>query len=206
MMVRRYYSVPTLHGMSDELMAVDLLPTMNGDKAWSPEKWNPRHRLIVALHLAGDKNKEISQKLKVSESHVSLILSDPRAVYEIEHLAQSVADRTVDTALRIKLYANEALDEIVEELRTSRNEKVRQTAAFGLLDRAGYTPVRENTEEAAPTLPEDVVQRMEETTKELVEYKGVYREVEPKVKEPAETADSSYVDGMGMPRGEAEDD
>jgi transposase len=187
-------------------MATDLLPTMNGDKAWSPEKWNPRHRLIVALHLAGDKNKEIAKKLKLSQSHISLILSDPRAVYEIENLAQSVADRTVDTALRLKLYANEALDEIVEELRTSRNEKVRQTAAFGLLDRAGYTPVRENSEEAPPTLPEDVVARMEETTRELVEYEGSYREVEPKEKEPAETVDSAYVDGIGAPRGEVEDD
>jgi transposase len=187
-------------------MPVDLLPALNGEKAWSPEKWNPRHRLIIALHLAGDKNKEICEKLGLSESHVSLILNDPRAVYEIENLAQGVADRTVDTALRIKLYANEALDEIVEELRTSRNEKVRQTAAFGLLDRAGYTPVRENGEEAPPTLPEDVVQRMEETTKELVEYKGVYREVEPKEKEPAETVDSAYVDGIGAPRGEVEDD
>jgi len=179
---------------------------MNGDKAWSPDKWNPRHRLIVALHLAGDKNKEIARKLKLSQSHISLILSDPRAIYEIEHLAQSVADRTVDTALRLKLYANEALDEIVEEIRTSRNEKVRQTAAFGLLDRAGYTPLRINIDEAPPTLPEDVVQRMEETTRELVEYKGSYREVKPKPKEPAEKVDSGYIDGMGMPRGEAEDD
>jgi len=158
---------------------------MNGDKAWSPDKWNPRHRLIVALHLAGDKNKEIARKLKLSQSHVSLILSDPRAIYEIENLAQSVADRTVDTALRLKLYANEALDEIVEEIRTSRNEKVRQTAAFGLLDRAGYTPVREVREEPAPLLPEDVVQRMEETTRELTEYREVYKKLKPQEAEPA---------------------
>ena len=167
-------------------MTVDLLPALNGEKEWSPEKWNPRHRLIVALHLAGDKGREIAEKLGVSESHISLILNDPRAIYEIENLAQSVADRTVDTALRIKLYANEALDEIVEELRSSRNEKVRQTAAFGLLDRAGYTPVREVREEAAPLLPQEVVDRMEETTRELVEYRGMYKQVEPKEEEPVE--------------------
>lgn len=155
-------------------MGVDLLPQMNGDKTWSPDKWSPRHRLIVAMHLGGDKNREIAERLRVSPSHISVVLNDPRAVYDIERLAQNVADRTVDTSLRIKLYANEALDEIVEELRTSRNEKVRQGAAFGLLDRAGYTPVRDVKGEAPPMLPEEVVERMEETTRELVEYKGVY--------------------------------
>jgi len=185
-------------------MGVDLLPQLNGEKAWSPTKWNPRHRLIIALHLAGDKNKEICEKLGLSESHVSLILNDPRAVYEIENLAQGVADRTVDTALRIKLYANEALDEIVEELRTSRNEKVRQTAAFGLLDRAGYTPVREVREEAPPLLPEDVVQRMEETTRELTEYKGMYKEIAPKELEEVEEVPAVGFE-PGAPRGETDD-
>ena len=185
-------------------MSVDLLPLLNGEKEWSPEKWSPRHRLIVALHLAGDKNREICQKLGVCESHVSLILNDPRAIYDIENLAQSVADRTIDTALRIKLYANEALDEIVEELRTSRNEKVRQTAAFGLLDRAGYTPVREVREEAPPLLPEDDVQRMEETTRELTEYRGMYKEIDPKEAEPAEEVQAVGFE-PGAPRGEIDD-
>lgn len=185
-------------------MAVDLLPAVNGDKYYHPEKWSPRHRLIVALHLGGDKNAEIAEKLGVSASHVSITLNDPRAVYEIENLASTVADRTVDTALRIKLYSNEALDEIVEELRTSKSEKVRQTAAFGLLDRAGYTPVREVREVAPPVLPEDVINRMEDTTRELVEWKGVYREVEPVPIEAEPEAASVPLD-PGAPRGEAED-
>lgn len=181
-------------------MGVDLLPQIERNKPWQPEKWNPRHRLIIALHLAGDKNKEICEKLKVTPTHVSMILNDPRAVYEIEHLAQNIADRTVDTALRIRLYSNEALDEIVQELRTSRNEKVRQTAAFGLLDRGGYTPVRDTREEAPPMLPEDVVQRMEETTRELVEYKGTYREVTPKEVDPVEEKPAAVI-APGEPRG-----
>lgn len=183
-------------------MGVDLLPQLNGDKTWSPDKWSPRHRLMVALHLGGDKNREIAEKLDVSLSHVSVVLNDPRALYDVERLAQNIADRTVDTALRIRLYANEALDEIVEELRTSRNEKVRQTAAFGLLDRAGYTPIRDVTEEAAPMLPQEVVDRMEETTKELVEYRGVYREVEPKELEPEEEPPAA---GLGEPVGVTDD-
>ena len=96
------------------------------------------------------------------------------------------------------------MDEIVEELRTSRNEKVRQTAAFGLLDRAGYTPVREVREEAPPLLPEDVVQRMEETTRELTEYRGMYKEVAPKELEEVEEVQAVGFEA-GAPRGPSDD-
>lgn len=184
-------------------MGVDLLPDIERNKPWQPEKWSPRHKLIVAMHLSGDKNKEICRKLKVTPGHVSVVLNDPRAIYEIEQLAGTVADRALDTGIRIKLYANEALDEIIEELRTSRSEKVRQTAAFGLLDRAGYTPVRETREETPPMLPEDVVHRMEETTRELMEYSGIYREVKPKEVEDT-PEDAPFAPGLGEPRGEGE--
>jgi transposase len=181
-------------------LAVDLLPHMNGDKAWSPEKWTPRHRLIIALHLGGDTNKEIAEKMDLSEGRVSVILNDPRAVYEVERMSQRVADRTVDTGIRLKLYANEALDEIIEELRTCSNVKVRQSAAFGILDRAGYTPARRDEAEAPPVLPSEVISRMEATTKELVEYKGIYREVEPRQKEPS-ISDALFLDQPGAARG-----
>ncbi len=160
-------------------MAVDLLPHLSGDKYWSPAKWKPRHRLIIALHCGGDGNKEIEEKLGLSANTVSAILNDPRAVYEIEHLAKSLADHVVDAGVRLKLYANEALDEIVEEMRTAKNVQVRQRAAFGILDRAGFTAVTKERETTAPLLPEDVVERMEKATRELIEYDGVYTEVEP---------------------------
>lgn len=190
-------------------MGVDLLPQMQGDKDWSPEKWSPRHRLIVALHLGGDKNNEIAEKLGVSQSHVSVVLNDPRAVHEIQRMSQVVADRTLDTSLRLKLYANEALDEIVEEMRTARSEKVRQTAAFGILDRAGFTPVKQNErDETAPELPAEVVDRMEATTKEIIQYEGRYENVEPKKKDPE--PDPRYPDVVppepGEPRGPVDDD
>ncbi len=165
-------------------MGVDLLPLMQGDKAWSPDKWSPRHRLIIALHLGGDRNNEIAKKLSVSESHVSIVLNDPRAVHEIARMSITVADRTLDTSLRMKLYANEALDEIVEEMRTSRTEKIRQTAAFGILDRAGFTPINGNETEVPPLLPEDVVERMEAATNEIIQHEVEYQNLEPKPKEP----------------------
>ena len=186
-------------------MAIDLLPEIDREKAWQPESWGPRHRLAIALHAGGDKNTEIAEKLEWSLQYVSVILNDPRAMYELERLSQGIADRVVDTQLRIKLYANEALDEIIQELRTSRNEKVRQTAAFGILDRAGYVPLRDTTEKEAPMLPSEVVERMEATTKELIEYDGVYREVEPKVREE-EIVRDAYEADVGAARGETDDE
>lgn len=186
-------------------MAVDLLPGLSGDKAWSPDKWTPRHRIVVALHLGGDKNREIAEKLGLSEGRVSIILNDPRAVHEIERMSRQVADRTVDTHLRLRLYANEALDEIVEELRTSRSEKIRQKAAFGLLDRAGFTPIKGEKEESAPLLPSEVVERMEATTKEITQYRGGYENPEPKEKEPEPSVEKREI-GPGEPRGDPSQD
>lgn len=182
-------------------MGVDLLPLMQGDKAWSPEKWSPRHRLIVALHLGGDRNKEIAEKLSVSENHVSIVLNDPRAVHEIARLSGLMADRVVDTGLRLQLYSNEALDEIVDELRTSRNEVVRQKAAFGILDRAGFTPVRQaDSADPPPVLPEAVVERMEATTTEIIQYDGAYKNVDP-VERPEQPEVPVEVIAPGDPRG-----
>lgn len=180
-------------------LAVDLLPHLNGDKEWSPEAWSPRHRLVVALHLGGDRNWEIAEKLRLSENYVSIILNDPRAVYEIERMSERVADRTVDTSLRLKLYANEALDEIIEELRTSKSEKIRQSAAFGILDRAGYTPAKRDPDEAPPQLPAEVVARMEKTTQELVSHEIVYTQGTMKEK-PAEPKGDMFKPEAGEQR------
>ncbi|MGD9631347.1 MAG: hypothetical protein AB7V18_19080 [Pyrinomonadaceae bacterium] len=185
-------------------LAVDLLPHLEGNKDWSPDAWSPRHRLVIALHLGGDRNWEIAEKLNLSENYVSVILNDPRAVYEIERMSERVADRTVDTSLRLKLYANEALDEIVEELRTSKSEKIRQIAAFGILDRAGYTPAKHDAAQAAPTLPAEVVQRMETTTQELVSHSIEYKQGTMKEK-PAEPKVEMFEPKAGEQRSGTED-
>lgn len=165
--------------LSTTQMATDLLPHLSGERYYDPQKWSPRHKLCVALHMGGDRNTEVAQKLNCSTAWVSKTLGDIRATYEIEQLATTLADRTADTALRIKLYANEALDEIMDELRESRSEGIRQKAAFGILDRAGYTPSHVESDAAPPLLPESVVDRMEAAAADLKEHEIVYAEVVP---------------------------
>lgn len=169
------------------MSAVDLFPpgveVAEDGRHYNAETWNPRHKLVVAMHCSGKKNTEIAELLGLHPGTVSQILNDPRAIYETEELAKRLTDLTIDTGVRLKLLSNEALDEVVEEMRTARDVKVRQKAAFGILDRAGYAPAK--PENAAPgiELPESVINRMEATTKELVLHEATYRVVEPKKKE-----------------------
>lgn len=169
-------------------MPVDLLPALTGEKTWHTAAWGPRHRLVVMLHSVGRSNGEIAELTGYTKQTVSNVLNDPRAAYEMQDLAERVAEVAIDPAVRLSLLSNEALDEIVEEMRTARDPRVRQKAAFGILDRAGYAPAKKDEARAAPTLPADVIERMEETTKELVSYDVDYKIVEPV---PSENGDAS---------------
>lgn len=157
----------------------DLLPALSGERYYDPEAWGPRHRLCVHLHACSWKGTEISAHMNVSQSWVSRTLGDIRATYEVQDMAAAISERVTDVAVRISLHTNEALDEIIEEMRTCSDVRVRQKAAFGILDRGGFTPATKAVEAAPPVLPEEVVDRMEAATKELVQYQGVYREAEP---------------------------
>lgn len=110
-------------------------------KPWQPESWVPRHNLVVQLHALGFPNKEIAEITNYTESRVSQIINDPRAKLVVQETLETISGNITDLHTRLKVHAVEALDEIVTELRHSRDERIRQKAAFGLLDRAGYTPV-----------------------------------------------------------------
>ncbi len=112
----------------------------NGDlmKAWHPDKFDSRHRLVAQLHAAGLKNVEIEAVTGYSTSRVSVILHDPRAREVIRETESFVSGRIDDVALRLQLLANEALDKITDLMRDSTDEHVVQRSAFSILDRAGY--------------------------------------------------------------------
>lgn len=110
-------------------------------KEWEPEVFSQRHKLAVLMQAAGLKNWEIAEELGFSESRVSVILNDPRARAVLEQYSREVVDSLTDVRLRLKYYANEALTEVVEEMRHSDDPRVRQRAAFGILDRAGYSKI-----------------------------------------------------------------
>lgn len=144
----------------------DLLPAVAPQRSYQPEKWTAKHRMMARLSAVGYKNREIAKMLDLSESHVSVILSDPRAQIDIADAVENVSDNIIDLHTRMKAHAVEALDEIVDEVRHSKDEKVRQRAAFGILDRAGYTPIQKHME-VKPELPPNVADRVETAIREV---------------------------------------
>lgn len=134
-------------------------------KDYHPDVFSHRHKLAVLLKATGLTNKEIAEALNYTEARVSVILNDPRAPAVMHEHAKEVADSLEDVRQRLKFYASEALTEVVEEMRYCDDPRVRQRAAFGILDRAGYSKIekrfvattqvdKEGTKEIADALRE----------------------------------------------------
>lgn len=163
-------------------MAHDLMPEVNREKSYQPLKWSPMHEHICSLHVCGWKNPNIAAETGLSEQYVSIILNDPRGKITIDKLRARVADSIDDVQARLHLLANEAVDEIADELRSSGNEQLRQKAAFGILDRAGYTAIQRKVV-AHTSVPESVVQGINAVLAEEREIEATYEIVEAEYKE-----------------------
>lgn len=165
----------------------DLLPEISREKYYQPEKWSSFHRYLVMLEIAGKRPGQIAEIADISIGRVSTILNDPRAELDRINLGTSLADRLTDIQSKLDLYAHEALEVIVEELRDPSNKAdLRVKAGFGLMDRAGYTPSSKEGLAPPPDIPEELVARVEEVSKELGESEFTYRIIEPKLIEGAE--------------------
>lgn len=164
-------------------MSRDLYPAVLPEKGYQPKSWSSTHRYIVLLEIAGKKPGEIAQIVDMDISRVSVILNDPRAELDRISFSQKAVDTLIDVQSKLQIYAHEALEEVVDEMRHSQKEVIRQRASFGILDRAGYTPIRKEVV-AAQELPSEVADRMREVADELKEYtRPTYEYVEAEIVE-----------------------
>ena len=76
--------------------------------------------------------------------------------------------------MKIAFHADEALEEVLDSMRTCEDVKVRQRAAFDILDRAGYTPVRKEIRATAEQIPVEIASRMEEALQEMEAIEAEY--------------------------------
>ncbi len=165
----------------------DLLPEVSREKYYQPEKWSSFHRYLVMLEIAGKRPGQIAEIADITIGRVSTILNDPRAELDRINLGAALADRLTSVQSKLELYAHEALEVIVDELRDTTNKaEIRVKAGFGLMDRAGYTPNTKEDVPHAPDIPEELVARVEEISKELLDSEFTYRMIEPKLLEGAE--------------------
>lgn len=170
-----------------ETVGVDLLPTVKPETSYAPEKWSPRHKIICAMHAAGLRNKEIAAQLDVSESHVSIILRDPRAELELASLMTEVEDQTLKARVKLLSMVAKSLNVIDHNL-DSANERVAQTAAIAVLDRTGFGKDASLSDVAAQ-IDEEVEARIHEAIGELREIRSTYKQISPSI-EDAEFSDA----------------
>ena len=116
-------------------------PEGEPEKPWQPLRYKPKQEQVIALHVAGLTNNEICEVLDYSASRVSVLLTDSRAQ---EVIAQTRGDLLRDMSREVKdvivSHSLEAIEKVVALMQDADSEKVQQTSAFDILDRAGHRP------------------------------------------------------------------
>ncbi len=131
----------------------------------------------MGLEAAGFKPGEIAEIVGMSDSRVSTILNDHRADIDRKEFAAKTIDRVQDVQLKIALHADEALEEIIDEMRNCEDPRVRQKASFGILGLAGYTPVQKQLV-AKAEVPPEVVQGGLQVLQEMKAIEADYKVIE----------------------------
>lgn len=166
-----------------KLVRQDSVPATKPSAIVRPRRIRPRHRLVVMLHEAGWKNRDIAKTLGYTESRISTILSSqhPELLEVREKFASEVADNIRDVQTRFKLYANEMVDIMVGHARQREDKNVSRLAARDMLHMGGFTPVRRQFLMSA-NIPAEELGRVLHKLDEANEVLGQYEEWS--VKEP----------------------
>jgi predicted transcriptional regulator len=91
-------------------------------------------QMAVVLTVAGYDQRRIAEQLGVSQPTISRWLRDPQADQYQRVLTQQLVDGAV---LLLRRYAIEAVETLVEVMRTANSHKTRLDAAKAILDRIG---------------------------------------------------------------------
>lgn len=110
-----------------------------------PKRVHQRQFLVISLHAAGWKAKEIAKATGYSAQRVSQIVSskNPELSHMRQHCVEAVAGQAVDVMTRFRLEANKSLSTLVEiRDKPEAPASERRLSAVAILDRAGYSVVR----------------------------------------------------------------
>jgi len=111
---------------------------------WIPAELSERHHEIKRLLFLGLPNKEIAQRLNVSEINVSFVKNSPAMQAELLKLREAADTEVVSIKKRITELAPRAIEVLAELMdKEGESSKDRIKIATDLLDRAGFAPVKE---------------------------------------------------------------
>ena len=98
-------------------------------------------------------------------------------------MAGRVADRLSDVHVKLNLLSHEAVKEAAEIMRFSENDGIKLKAAFGILDRAGYSTLHRIQTEGSESIPNEMLDRISEVMEELSEHSTKYHTPDPEFEE-----------------------
>lgn len=114
-----------------------------------------RHKLVVALAVAGYRNSEIAAELGYTPGRVSIILNSkhPELAEHRSQIQNQVAINTGDLVLSFHAESRKSLNTLVK-IRDKEDAPLseQRLSALAILDRAGYSPVKKQINVDA-TLP-----------------------------------------------------
>jgi hypothetical protein len=128
-----------------------VLGTRRASGTLNLKRLKPKHLRIIELHCMGHRNKDIAAELGMSQTYVSIVLTDPLVVQEIQ--MRSTEARHEFDALRFA--ANDVVRDALEEHRPM-GQRLRAADMF-YKAQGDYQPVRDG---AGVETAEDVIQRM----------------------------------------------
>lgn len=136
--------------------------------AYSPKRLRPVHLEMVTLHLAGDSNVDIGNKLGYTAQQVSNILNCP----EVVEILQCLKDESINTMSQVQaeaqMYAPEMLRRKIDYAMHGTDDRVRNLAQTEVLNLAGHVPVRHISVENKNTILEKYKDKTEEELRAIV--------------------------------------
>jgi hypothetical protein len=140
--------------------------------------------MVVMLHEAGWKAKDIANATGYTQSRVGIILNSrhPELLELREKFASQVAENALDVNSRLRLYANEMLTIMVGHARNDKEHQLSRLAARDILQMAGFTPVKKIFQ-ANANIPVEDLKRLVSNIQDANEV--VLKAEEWRVKDPA---------------------
>jgi predicted transcriptional regulator len=133
-------------------------------------------QMAVVLTVAGYDQRRIAQQLGVSQPTISRWLRQPQADQYQRFLTHQLVDGAV---LLLRRYAIEAVETLVQVMRTADSHKTRLDAAKAILDRIGLNTAIELIEQRDPA--ETAAERAEEDDPLLAHFRAAPLDVQEQV-------------------------
>lgn len=185
-----------------------LIPRGRELKSWEPDFIDERHLQAIMMRASGLEQNVIAKVMGWTDAWVSVVLNHPDSQYILTKIVGYAADEVLDIQSRIKAHAGEALDKVVEVMRTTQDQRLASSNAFELLKMAGYSAVEKKeikttvsvTKEQSGLLAQAIEESRQIKAKEGVDYRVVTSSVPERASSvsPAAQSESGRIDA-GQP-------